>query len=101
MVDIIERNGKSFAIMPLSEYRHLLEAAQASAAPQPPIAGEPNELSIRSLREHRGLTQQALASAVGIARPYLTEIETGKKQGSIGVLKALAKALDVELAAIA
>ena len=38
-----------------------------------------------------------LAKSSGISRPYLTEIETGKKDGSLRAIKALANALNVDM----
>lgn len=52
---------------------------------------------LRVWRRHRGMTQQALAAAIGIGKAYLSEIETGKKHGSIRVIKAAAEVLDVDL----
>ena len=52
---------------------------------------------VRVWREHRGMTQRALAEAAGISAPMLNEIETGKKDGSIRTLLALARALRVDL----
>ena len=43
------------------------------------------------------MTQVDLAKQAGISRPYLTEIETGKKEGSIRAIKALAEALDIDI----
>ena len=49
---------------------------------------------VRAWRKHKGLTIQQLADAVeGITVGYLSEIETGKKPGSVAAYKALAKAL--------
>ncbi len=60
-----------------------------------------DENPIRVYREYRHMTQQQLADKAGIARAYLTEIETGKKQGAIATLKAIAQALDVDLNMVA
>jgi DNA-binding XRE family transcriptional regulator len=46
-------------------------------------------------RKKRGLTQAALAKTVGVTQAYLSEIESGKKEARIGVLKDLAAALKV------
>jgi len=46
-------------------------------------------------RKKRGLTQAALAKEVGVTQAYLSEIESGKKEASVGVLRDLAKALKV------
>ncbi|MBP7339715.1 helix-turn-helix domain-containing protein [Niveispirillum sp.] len=52
---------------------------------------------VRVWREHRGMTARALAAAAGIATGYLSEIETGRKPGSVAALKALATALRVDM----
>ena len=59
------------------------------------------ENPIRVFREHRGLTQQQLAKTADIARPYLAELEAGKKEGSVSVFKRIAAALKLELDDIA
>jgi DNA-binding XRE family transcriptional regulator len=55
---------------------------------------------IRVFRDFRGLTQEQLARSAKIARPYLAEIESGRKEGSVAVLKAIAKVLKLQLADI-
>jgi len=62
------------------------------------VAGEN---PFRVFREYRGLTQAQLAKSAKIARPYLAEIEAGKKEGSLSVLRAIAAALKLELDDIA
>jgi DNA-binding XRE family transcriptional regulator len=52
---------------------------------------------LRLYRDLRGLTQRALAERAGVNRVTVAEIETGRKQGSIASLRALATALDVTL----
>jgi DNA-binding XRE family transcriptional regulator len=59
------------------------------------IAG--NESRIKIWREHRGLSLRALAGKAGVAPAYLSEIESGKKPGSIKALVAIARALQVEI----
>ncbi len=56
---------------------------------------------VKALREHRGLTQAALAKAAGIGPVYLSQIETGRRTGSLATLRALAKALGVDFEMIA
>jgi DNA-binding XRE family transcriptional regulator len=58
------------------------------------VAGEN---PIRVFRDYRGLTQEQLAKSAKIARPYLAELEAGRKDGSIAVIKAIAGALKLEL----
>jgi DNA-binding XRE family transcriptional regulator len=52
---------------------------------------------IRVWREHRGLKSQDLARQAGISSALLSEIENGKKEGSIKTLAALGRALRVDL----
>lgn len=55
------------------------------------------ENALRVYRDLRGLTQAALAEKAGVNRVTVAEIETGRKQGSVTTLRALASALDVTL----
>lgn len=52
---------------------------------------------IKAWRDHRRLTQDALANAAGVSKPYLSQIENRKRDGSVEVLRALATALAVPL----
>ncbi|WP_276199033.1 helix-turn-helix domain-containing protein [Chelatococcus sp. XZ-Ab1] len=58
---------------------------------------EAGENAVRVLRKHRGLTQAALAEAVGVSQGYIAELEGGRKSGTPETLRALAKALGVPL----
>jgi len=54
---------------------------------------------IRDRRQALGLSQRELARKVGVTDAYIALLETGKKTNpSLDVLKALAKALDVDVA---
>lgn len=52
---------------------------------------------IRLWREYRGMSQKALADAAGVKQGYLSEIESGRKPGSVAAFKALAEALRVDI----
>jgi len=114
----IEKNGKpEFAVISYADYKHFLELIEDEADAR--IVAEfhesyaagreflvPEEIVRRELagespvklwREHRGLTQQDLAKRAGISKPYLSQIETGKRQGTVETLGAIARALDVPL----
>ena len=52
---------------------------------------------IKVWREYRGRSQQELAEQVGISVPYLSQLETNRRKGSLEVLSALATALNVSL----
>jgi DNA-binding XRE family transcriptional regulator len=72
------------------------EAARANHLPAEAVkrlmAGEH---PVRIWREHRGLSQEDLASRARIARSYLAEIEGRKKRGSLEVYRKLASALSL------
>lgn len=56
------------------------------------VAGEN---AIRVWREHRGLSASSLAEKAGIAQAFLSQIETGKRDGTVTTLKKIADALAV------
>jgi DNA-binding XRE family transcriptional regulator len=115
---IIEKNGKpEYAVIPYADYLRLLEAfedktdaAVVAEFHEAYRAGREflvpaeilrrelvGESPIRLWRDHRGLTQQELADRAGISKPYLSQIESGKRQGTVETLVAIARALDVPL----
>lgn len=53
---------------------------------------------LKVFREYRGLTQAELAERAGTKPAYLSQIETGKRDGGRKLLGRLARALEVELA---
>lgn len=55
------------------------------------------ECPVRIWREKRGMTLRALAVAAAIPAGYLSEIENGKKPGSVSAYRALATALAVPM----
>src|SRR5262249_21131171 len=65
---------------------------------EPLVAGES---PIRVWREYRSLTLERLGAAVGEGKAYLSEIESGKKVGTIETLRAIATALRLELEDVA
>ena len=112
-VQVIEKGGKpEWAVIPYEDYERLLEEAEMAQdiraydeAKKSIAEGEdlvPSEVTYAILdganpvhvwREHRGLTQKQLAQAAGISVAYLSQIESGKRVGSTGVLATLAKRL--------
>lgn len=48
-------------------------------------------------REHRGMSQTALARAAGVNRVQIADIEADRATGSVRTLSALAQALDVTI----
>ena len=117
-IQIIERDGKpEWAVLPYEEYLQLLDQSELledirdfdtiNAAidrrEEELIPAEvvyailDGENPIKVWREYRELTQQQLADTAGISKPYLSQIETGKRMGTAEILSAIAKALDVSL----
>jgi DNA-binding XRE family transcriptional regulator len=52
---------------------------------------------IKVWREHRDLTQQQVAAVAELSVPYLSQLEAGKRKGSVKALSAVARALGVSL----
>jgi DNA-binding XRE family transcriptional regulator len=55
------------------------------------------ENKVRVWRSYRGMTSRDLASATGLSAPFISEIETGKKDGSVSAMKKIAVVLGVDL----
>jgi DNA-binding XRE family transcriptional regulator len=98
--DIIHIAGKPHVLVPLHDFTAMKNGNDGGADLPPDVLQKLTlgaQSAIKILRKHRGMTQDELATAAGISRPYLTEIETGRKEGSIRSLKAIANALEVPL----
>src|ERR1700744_2950188 len=63
-----------------------------------PASRERLGLRIRRLREERGLTQRALAQAMGISPSYVNQLESNLRPVTASVLQKLAAALGGDLA---
>lgn len=55
------------------------------------------ENKVRVWRSYRGLSSRDLAAASGLSAPYISEIENGKKEGSVSAMKRIAQALRFDL----
>jgi DNA-binding XRE family transcriptional regulator len=114
-------SGERMAVIPLAEYERLVEAAEDAAdvraydeAKRRLAAGEdeliPAEFvnrmidgdnKVRVWREHRGLTIKAVAEAAGLTPAYLSQIETGVREGTVETYKKIAAALRIKIDSIA
>lgn len=56
------------------------------------------ELPIRAWRKYYGWSAASFAAATGISAGYLSQIETGKRVGTLRVLQAMAEVLELSLA---
>ena len=107
----IEKNGKrTHAVIDIDQWHrieHLLEDAKdnqdadaATAEPILPMAQAERIWNgthpLKVWREHKGLTQQTLASQTGISQTTVAQIENGTRQGSIKTLTSLAEALGLK-----
>lgn len=50
---------------------------------------------VRAWREHRNLTQNELATACGLSKPFISQIESGARTGTLDSLRKIARALDI------
>ncbi|MEQ8405625.1 MAG: helix-turn-helix transcriptional regulator [Oceanicaulis sp.] len=115
---IITPNGDRLVVVPEAEYDALVEALEDSqdraavdgydrAVAEGRADLVPSEIvdrlvsgresKVRVWREHRGLSGAELAKAAGLSAPYISQIESGKREAGIEALKKLAGALRVDV----
>lgn len=114
---IMTPNGERMVMLPEADYRLLLAAAEDASdmavvrAFRERLAAGDEELlpaalvdriltgenPVRVWREHRGMTITELAKTAGLSQPYLSQIESGARQGTTGTLAAIAGALRLEI----
>ena len=110
---IVTPGGETLVVMPEADYEALLDAAdvadarrvlaEIAAARQEWVPAEivdrllDGENRVRVWREHRGLTAAELAAKSEISAAYLSELETGKKTGTVETLRKIAIALNLSL----
>ncbi len=110
-------NGDQMAVIPLTEYERLVQAAEDLAdvraydeAMRRLASGEDElvpaetvnrildgENALRVWREYRGLTVKQLAEKAGVSAPFVSQIETGQREGSVETMRKLAEALKASL----
>jgi DNA-binding XRE family transcriptional regulator len=113
----IEIEGKQVVLIPADDYRILLEKAEmlddvaAYDRAKAALAAGDEELvpdrvanalldgsnPIRVWRQHRKMSQVQLAEAAGISQAYLAQIETGKREGTLNLYRALADVLETDI----
>ncbi|SEA65363.1 MAG: XRE family transcriptional regulator [Paraburkholderia sp.] len=117
-IQFIEQNGHAaFAVVPIDIWNRvskLVEDAEDIAAFDEavqdaddfriPAAVLDAELAgdhpVKAWRMYRRLTIDALAEAAGVSKPYVSQIENGKRKGGSDVFERLATALDVPVDAL-
>lgn len=117
-VQIIKRDNKpEWAVIPYDDYLELVEKAEILQDVQDydgvkaALARGDEELipaevvnaildganTIKTWREFRGIPQSDLAKRVNISIPYLSQLEANKRKGSLKVLTAIARELNISL----
>lgn len=117
-VQFITVGGEEIAILPRAEYEQLVAVPDEDAGTARVVArartalAEGREITVpmevanrladgenavRVLRKWRGLGQNQLAAAAGVAQGFLSDIENGRRTGSAETLGAIARALSVPL----
>lgn len=110
---IVTPSGETLVVLPLADYEALLSASDIVAAERvlAEVAAGRDEFipeamvnrllegenAIRLWREHRGLSATKLAELAEVSATYLSELETGKKAGSVAVLGRIANALGLTI----
>lgn len=113
MQKITTPRGETLVILPLDEYERLVDGNDVAMADKVKgdIAAGRDELvpasivnriiagenAVKVWRMHRDLSARDLAAATELSAPYISEIESGKKEGSISAMKKIAAALNVDL----
>lgn len=117
---ILDEGGNpAFAVIPWREYERLATAnGEASLSDEElydravregeesfPIAVVDRllvgENAVRVYRGYHGITQKQLAETIGVKAGYLSQIEKGRRTGSVEILAAIAEALRVDVDALA
>jgi DNA-binding XRE family transcriptional regulator/PHD/YefM family antitoxin component YafN of YafNO toxin-antitoxin module len=114
---IVTPAGERLVVLPEADYAALIERledaediASATAVLERIARGEEElvpagvverliggDNPITVWREHRGMTISALAEKAGLSQSYLSQIESGKREGRVSVLQRLARVLSVDL----
>ena len=117
-VQVIEQNGTpEYAVIPMDDFNKLAADAEMLAdieaydkAKKELERGEDEMIPfalaeklcsgqnpVAVWRKYRGMTQAALAQAVGMQQAGIAQIEGGKRDPSVKQLRKLAKVLDVDM----
>ena len=114
--EVVYRDNKEYVVVPAKEYKNLIDimekyedlrdleiCKQREAEGGELIPGSVvfaisrGKNPITAYREYRSLTQAALATMAQVTERYIIALENGERKGTPRVLKAIAKALSVDL----
>ncbi|KVS62661.1 helix-turn-helix domain-containing protein [Burkholderia cepacia] len=116
-VQLLTIEGHKFAIVPeeiWNRVKDLVEDIEDAAALNAAVAADDGfrvpaavldaqlagDHPVKAWRIYRRITIDQLAEAAGISKPYISQIENGKRAGSKDTLGRLAVALDVPVDAL-
>lgn len=113
MQTITTPNGETLVVLPLADYERLIDKADIAKADRivADIAAGREEVvpagivrrliagenKVKVWRTHRGLSGRDLAAGAGVSASFLSQLESGKKEGSVSVMKKIAAVLQVDL----
>ncbi len=116
--EFVTLEGKKYAIIPYAMWEKLQDmiedlqdTVEAKAISEKIAQGQmevyPSEFvdrlmlsdenKVKVCREYRGLTQEALASAINKSVELIRKIESGKSEGSVSTIKAIAGVLGFDM----
>ena len=103
-------SGEDLVVLTREEFEDLIDARDHAGAMRAIAAGSMETLTSAEVdellsaptplafwRRRRGLTQRALADAVGVTQPYLAQIEAAKRTGDISLHAKLARKLGITI----
>ena len=109
-IQTLTLDGKDFVILSREDYEDLVDVSEANKISERIRSGEeelvPSEIvnalidganPVRVWRNHRAITARELARRTELSAAYISEIETGKKDGSLSSMKKIATVLGVDL----
>jgi transcriptional regulator with XRE-family HTH domain len=117
-IQVIKQGNKpEWAVVPYETYLHLVESAEMlqdiqdydsskAALERGEMETIPSEVvyaildgenPLKVWREFRGISQQELAERAEISIPYVSQLETNKRKGSLEVLSSISRVLNVAL----
>jgi DNA-binding XRE family transcriptional regulator len=105
-----DADGQEMATLPRAELEAIVDAADHARALADFRAGRVPGLTVEEARayagaktplafwrHYRGLTQEALSRATGIAQGYISDLENGRRAGPVETWLLIGKALDLPL----
>jgi DNA-binding XRE family transcriptional regulator/anti-sigma28 factor (negative regulator of flagellin synthesis) len=95
---LVESHDDNIDLIAIAELRRKIASGEEEMVPSEMVDRILNgENLTRVWREHRGLTIKALAAMIDVAPAYLSQIETGKRDGTVKTMQRIAKALGLKL----